>query len=547
MTSPNHILTEVSKELKAPWLFSKSEQRLEKCFGYNVDQKGRCIYNVAKLQKAIHKERAEELLVEFEAIKTNRDDTNDKLLEVLEEFIELTHCGYHWRRALKECNGVWNKHKGQANTSQSQTCHHNALSSRSSERDDNSGKVTDYTYDVPGNTESDSSEAGPGLGDDVGKATEHIPDYELSKEGLVCISTTELQEDDSINQVAQSVSVLDIEDETDDVDPADLEPPPIETSGASGRVVEIDVVNKFFSLGIVEMHRSGSFRDSSPVYREIHRPLTGQDMSMGIVYILQQNRCDDLFKIGWTRFTTAERQRHHNNCYSIDSKVIYESDAHFQAARRAESLCHRILRHKNVRVKECKHCGGGHREWFTASGEEVRRTVSIIEALVRLPAYVLQNGKMRLSPQAYVLIEGMSKFNLDKLGESLGRSVQDSFASESTLLSPTETLQDAAEIALNPDQPLASIEDGSPQSPPGSAADAATPVTLGAMFGMLGINAKGFWENRARTSTPEEAEGGRRRLSMGTLKKKATAQRDALRQELQTFLQDFEREYKKGV
>lgn len=548
MTLPNQLFTDISNALKSPWLFSISEQEFKKCLGYKARGVGiRCPNNAPQSRDTEKAERTEELLKKFATIKATKYDLDDELLKLLKEFIGLTHCGQHCMRAQTGCVEFQAQQHQQAKEGSSQTCQLRGLSSQSSESSTILEENSDRISDVSDATKRDHEKSVPDHVDDSVNMGEGILEFEPGKDGTVHVSTSVLDEDDSVTQIAQNICVLNIEEETHDISPADPEPPSAATGSASGRVEEIGSIDKFIKLGIVQMHRAGSLRDSSPVYHEMHKPLKGQDMSKGIVYILQKDDSDELFKIGWTTLTAAERHRHNNNCYSKGSRIIYESDAQFQAARRAESLSHTILRHKNIRVSKCTHCGGGHREWFNASEEEIRRTVSIMEALVRLPGYVLRDGEMKLSQEAYTLVEDMSKFDLAKLGASLGRSEQESLVSDMTVVSPGAVAQDVDGSAPSAVQPLASIEDdGLSQPSPAKSVDALSPLSLGSRAGKAARSAKEFLENRSRTSTPEtEVENGWRRGSLGALRKMATAQKNAMQKNFGTFMSDFGEEYKK--
>ncbi|PTB65201.1 hypothetical protein BBK36DRAFT_1121708 [Trichoderma citrinoviride] len=189
------------------------------------------------------------------------------------------------------------------------------------------------------------------------------------------------------------------------------------------------------ALGITGLHRNGSVRDHSPVFQIINSHPTSEKMKEGVVYILEHNENPSLFKIGWSSKSAEERLHQPNNCYGTNTRVIYETKR-FAGAPHAERISQIILRHANIRVLECSQCRGGHREWFAANRDTVRETVTSVEEFVQMPAYTLQNGEYKLSPEAYDrVVKQMCDFSVLRLGE-LMRGPREAVDEEPSTVSP---------------------------------------------------------------------------------------------------------------
>ncbi|RSL39601.1 hypothetical protein CEP53_013935 [Fusarium sp. AF-6] len=200
-------------------------------------------------------------------------------------------------------------------------------------------------------------------------------------------------------------------------------------------------------LGLIStLQRKGSLRDDSPVIKEIHKHLTPQDLEEGIVYVLEHTVTPGLFKVGWTRTNVYQRLGHPNNCYSKHTKVLHETiSGRFVGAHKAESLVKVILRHQNLEVVKCEQCGGGHREWFRSSKDEVLRTVKLMEEFVRLPAYELCDGEMKLSREANAFVKAMCSFSTSRLESLMARPenrVKETIESTSSVGAAPETSVD---------------------------------------------------------------------------------------------------------
>ncbi|KAJ4308317.1 hypothetical protein N0V84_012168 [Fusarium piperis] len=212
-------------------------------------------------------------------------------------------------------------------------------------------------------------------------------------------------------------------------------------------------------LGLIStLQRKGSLRDDSPVIRELHRHLTPRQLEEGIVYVLEHTETPGLFKIGWTRTNAYKRLGQSKNCYSKDTNVVHETrSGRFAGAEKAEKLAQVILRHQNIEVVECEQCGGGHKEWFSSSKDEVLRTVKLMEDFVQLPAYEMCEGEMKLSREANAFVKAMCSFSTARL-ESLMAKPENSVK---------ETIEPASSIGVQDSVAEASVEQ-SAQEPLGS-------------------------------------------------------------------------------
>ncbi|EHK19942.1 uncharacterized protein TRIVIDRAFT_224596 [Trichoderma virens Gv29-8] len=221
-------------------------------------------------------------------------------------------------------------------------------------------------------------------------------------------------------------------------------------------------------LGVTSIQRSGSIRDHSPVFQVISSHPTADKMREGVVYILQHKENASLFKIGWSSKSAEERLHQPNNCYGINTDIIYETKR-FVGAPHAERIAQIILRHANIRVLECFKCQGGHREWFIAPRETVRETVMHVEEFLQMPAYILQDGEYKLSSEAYDhVVKKMCDFSVIRLGELMHarKTPEETETSSDALIenvmTPLAQLTDEpAEIShLNTSNRLSEIQEG---------------------------------------------------------------------------------------
>lgn len=205
-------------------------------------------------------------------------------------------------------------------------------------------------------------------------------------------------------------------------------------------------------LGIIAIQRTLSLRDHSPVFQVINSHPTPAKMQEGVVYILEHKRNPWLFKVGWSSKTAKERLRQPKNCYGKNTKIFYETKR-FIGAPQAEKIAQVILRHANVRVSKCSQCQGGHREWFSAPRKTVHETVMHVEEFLQMPAYTLQDGVYKLSPEVYEgVVKQMCDFSVARFGELMHgpREKREGTKSSGDILIDTKVLVPLARLANEP-------------------------------------------------------------------------------------------------
>ncbi|KAL6890816.1 hypothetical protein GGI43DRAFT_414864 [Trichoderma evansii] len=312
-------------------------------------------------------------------------------------------------------------------------------------------------------------------------------------------------------------------------------------------------------LGIIGLQRNGSLRDHSPVFQVINSHPTEDKMREGVVYILQHKDNPSLFKIGWSSKSAEERLKQPNNCYGINTKVIYETKR-FIGAPHAEKIAQVILRHANIRVLSCEQCKGGHREWFSAQRETVRQTVTQVEEFVQMPAYTLQDGEYKLSPEAYSrVVKQMCDFSIVKMGELMRGKTEVNEAAKSTIV-----LCEAISLApfTPPETPRPSTRDGffesqeaneslvslsSQASKSKTRLSAGTKVARKLKHFVAAKNTVKEYLTRSRGSTPEVEGSDKRALGsvFVDLKDKARGLGTKARQDVREFRRDFKEELRR--
>ncbi|KAF5646451.1 uncharacterized protein FTJAE_2059 [Fusarium tjaetaba] len=172
---------------------------------------------------------------------------------------------------------------------------------------------------------------------------------------------------------------------------------------------------QFSELGL---KRNGTLSDKTAILMELRKPLTHAQAGKGKVYVLKHKEEKDLFKIGWTATTVNTSLSRPNNCYgaSCETIPIYESPHLFNGAPKAHRLVHLFLRGINVRVKKCKKCGKGHKDWFEGSEEAIVNTVKVMEGFLLGSAYELKEkgeltneGKARVRNMCNVTLESFQR------------------------------------------------------------------------------------------------------------------------------------------
>ncbi|KAM0552487.1 hypothetical protein ACHAPJ_007815 [Fusarium lateritium] len=263
--------------------------------------------------------------------------------------------------------------------------------------------------------------------------------------------------------------------------------------------------------------RTGSLRDDSSVVREFYKYLTPDQLKEGRVYILQHNEHEDVFKIGFTRSTASQRSSQSGNCYSENTRAIYESDTPFVGAMKAERLAQASLQDRNLYITKCDKCGHGHREWFQSTKQTILEAVKLMEGFVRLPAYELQDGKMKLSVVGNEMVKTMCNFSTKKLGIIMASYQESNMIEydsgkhiETKLMSTTQTT--VCEVTAEaPDQPV-EVEEPPTQLLVPSSIDSKEPSpSMGTKFGNVYRGARKNFDHmkdkiqrrRSRETTPE--------------------------------------------
>lgn len=309
------------------------------------------------------------LLSEFQAMKTCPD--TDDFYSKLEKFLTLTHCTRRHRNETMKAFSEW---KGQRMIAASNS---KLVSPSASSASFNSLPESGSEFD--GVSPPDPTEDGVG-------SDEIIPisgsDEEL--EGLVL---------------------------SDDIESATIE---LDDKHLDGPAEDL-----YSGLGVAaNSPRTKSWEDNVSIFQAICKYPTDAQMEEGVVYVLQHKKKDDLFKIGYTSMTVEERLRQGKNCYAKDTKKMYSTKTNIGAFR-AERIVHAILRQNNIRIKHCVHCGKNHTEWFEAERSIVLDTVMGVEEFMQMPAYTLQNGKWRLSPDAQIIMKKMCQFTIPMLKKTI--------------------------------------------------------------------------------------------------------------------------------
>lgn len=172
----------------------------------------------------------------------------------------------------------------------------------------------------------------------------------------------------------------------------------------------------------VEPYYKNKIHDESGLLESFHRELGQKDRKVGIVYCCKHADHKRLFKIGFTESCAETRKYDRGNCYGEDTVIIYQRHESYLGAYRVETLVHQALRQERLKMAEgCAKCGARHKEWFLGDEEVILQTLKAIEALVALPAYVLDEGRYRLTNEALKILKVAFSFKLDRLQRELDR------------------------------------------------------------------------------------------------------------------------------
>ncbi|EHK48745.1 hypothetical protein TRIATDRAFT_145580 [Trichoderma atroviride IMI 206040] len=312
-------------------------------------------------------------------------------------------------------------------------------------------------------------------------------------------------------------------------------------------------------LGIIRLQRNGSLRDHSRVFQVISSHPTANEMSEGVVYIFEDNDNPSLFKIGWSSESAEETLKQPNNCYGVNTRVVYETQR-FAGAPHAEKLARVILQHANIRVLSCEKCKGGHTEWFSAQAETIRQTVIQVEHFVQMPAYTLQDGEYKLSPEAYSrVVKQMCDFSIDKMGELMHKNPEGNKATKSTLvlcesisvapLTPPDTPRPSTkDIFFETQDANGSLVSLSTQTSGKTRLSTGTKVARKLKHFVTAKNTVKEYLTRSRGSTPEVESSEKRAFGavFVDLKGKARGLGTKAREDVRGFRRDFKEELRRN-
>ncbi|KAM0212923.1 hypothetical protein ACHAPA_011924 [Fusarium lateritium] len=161
------------------------------------------------------------------------------------------------------------------------------------------------------------------------------------------------------------------------------------------------------AVGKCSSKRKGTGRGDGPFLVELYNYLTATQLKEGVVYVLQHNIHNDIFKIGFSEHSANKRLEQPRNCYRDLYTPIYESKR-LTAAQKAEALAQVSLRRMNLNIIECYECGSAHRKLFQGPKEEILNTVQEMESFVRGGGYERhEDGKWKLSDHADEKVSNM--------------------------------------------------------------------------------------------------------------------------------------------
>ncbi|KAJ9218705.1 hypothetical protein DTO169C6_8938 [Paecilomyces variotii] len=368
--------------------------------------------------------RANALLSEFREM--DECPRTDIFYHQLKEFLTITHCGKHQEKPLARLD-EWRKQREQAASSLSKDTSSTATG-------------TDYFSSIASLSEAGSTATSIlplSIEQPTEQCTDRSPNDSIDNiviEDTLDITLTEGPSSpacqsiiDSLSSSSRSLRDAPSREQAPEITHCErveeletgVEDLTLSTSHhttASDGSCHDEAEVRITGIGLASLQRKGTLRDTSPVLKEIYKYLTGEEQKEGIVYVLEHVEIKGLFKVGCTRETAAKRHHQPGNCYGTNTKVIHETtDGPFVGAQKAKRLAQAILRHHKLQVIKCEQCGKGHKEWFWAQREVVLDTVKIVERFVQLPAYTLQDGRMKLSPVAEERMEKMCNFSLQRL------------------------------------------------------------------------------------------------------------------------------------
>ncbi|KKP03285.1 hypothetical protein THAR02_04618 [Trichoderma harzianum] len=399
------------------------------CRGFKKETTIRC---GNRPRRAEEQEEFDNLLSELSARTKHIDATS--LYAKMKRFIALTHCtGRHLEDALKAFN-KWKAHRKAVvsnplpmTPSRSATPQADLLEllSDSSDEvspllvDDDSGDY-DSEDDEPGDDDSreDDSREEDSEEDDSEEDDSEEDDSEEDDSGddgpVFDSYVTEKMKNMKLDTPGQTIQA-----ETDDSC----------SDEAKARSEKLKM------LGVAHYPVKGMGYDEKKIHNTIRKPLHPNSMPGGIVYILEHTEISGLFKIGYTKRSAYQRLKQPGNCYHVKTRPIHETEGgKFIGAHQAERIAHAILDHKRIKIYECTHCAGYHKEWFLVSRKEACSAVKLAEQWLKMPAYALhqQEGEYELTPNGDTVFQLMFPFSIPKMRaliDKTGKSDNDSDAS----------------------------------------------------------------------------------------------------------------------
>ncbi|KAL5087349.1 hypothetical protein Trisim1_007914 [Trichoderma cf. simile WF8] len=404
------------------------------CRGFKKETTIRC---GNRPRRAEEQEEFDNLLSELSSRIKHIDATS--LYAKMERFIALTHCtGRHLEDALKAFK-KWKAHRkavisnplpntsSRRSTPQAESLE--PLSDSSDEVssilvDEDSGDEDSGDYDS-GDDDSEDDEPGD---DDSGEDDSGEDDSGEDDSG-----EDDSGEDDSGDDGPVFDSYV-----TEKMKNLKLDTPgqPIQAETDNSCSDEAEAQSeKLDMLGVAHYPVKGMGYDAKKIYNTIRKPLSPNAMSGGIVYILEHTEISGLFKIGYTGKSAYQRLKQPGNCYHVKTRPIHETEGgKFMGAHQAERIAHAILGHKRIKIYECTHCAGYHKEWFLVSRKEACSAVKLAEQWLKIPAYALhqQEGEYKLTPNGATALELMFPFSIPKMRaliDKTGKSDNNSDAS----------------------------------------------------------------------------------------------------------------------
>ncbi|KAM0473920.1 hypothetical protein ACHAPX_007968 [Trichoderma viride] len=170
----------------------------------------------------------------------------------------------------------------------------------------------------------------------------------------------------------------------------------------------------FEMLGDVHFPREGKDYNHGKISQTIQKSFVEKSQA-GILYVLEHTKIPGLFKIGQSKF--PKDVRHNQNCYKTETSDAHATGEPFIGYAQAEKLALKILRHKRLLIVECIRCTKTHQEWFLATREEVVNVVEQAERWFKMPAYELQGGVYKLTPEANDIHKKLYRFSVSKWKE----------------------------------------------------------------------------------------------------------------------------------